>query len=70
MLKAVKHVLHVFTHNSLYMAIAVTVAAVYSLSLLILVYITGLFFARIAGIFYYKQFKYVLILVLIITVLL
>ncbi len=71
MLKAVNHVLHVFTHNSLYTVIVVTVAAVYTLSLVILVYLTGLFMLELRAFLLTPtpvNFKSVLFLALVITV--
>lgn len=69
MLKALNHVLHVFTHNSLYTVIVATVAAVYTLSLVILAYLTGLCMLKLrAFLLTPVNFKSVLFLALVITV--
>ena len=69
MLKLVKHVLHVFTHNALFTVVAVTAAAVYSLSVAILAYIVGLFLHKLLSFFLTAgNCKTVLLLALVITV--
>lgn len=69
MLKAVKHVLHVFAHNSLLSVAAVAAAGVYTLSLMFLAYIIGLFLPQLQ-VFSFKpgKFKSTLIFALIITI--
>lgn len=69
MLRVVKHVLHVFAHNSLLTVFAVAAAGVYTLSLMVLAYITGLFLPQLQVLsFKPGKFKSTLIFALIITV--
>lgn len=69
MLRVVKHVFHVFAHNSLLTVVAVAAAGVYTLSLMGLAYITGLFLPQLQVFsFISGKVKSTLILALIITV--